>query len=273
MARGVQTVTRDGVEIAYEQRGQPAEDAPSVVLIEGLGYGRWMWRWQAAALTDDYHVLLPDNRGTGDSDAPEGPYTVTQMAADLEAVLADAGVETVHVVGASMGGMTAQEYALSYDRAASLALFCTSPGGDDAVPTPDETLARMFSVPDDADEREAIRYKMAPALSEGFPAANPELVERIVDWRLASDAPPAAREAQAAAVEAFDASEELDAVSVPTLILHGTGDRVLPVENGELLADLLAHAETTFYEDAPHLFFVEESERVNDRLRRFLDAA
>ena len=104
----MQTVTRDGVEIAYEERGQPSGDADSVVLVEGLGYGRWMWRWQAEALADDYHLLLPDNRGTGDSDAPEGPYTIGQMATDLEAVLADAGVESVHVVGASMGGMIAQ---------------------------------------------------------------------------------------------------------------------------------------------------------------------
>ena len=269
----MQTVTRDGVEIAYEQRGQSADGAQSVVLIEGLGYGRWMWRWQADALTDDYHVVLPDNRGTGDSDAPEGPYTIEQMAADLEAVLADAGVETVHVVGASMGGMIAQQYALSYDRAASLSLFCTSPGGDDAVATPDETLARMFSVPEDADEREAIRYKMAPALSDGFAEANPELIERIVDWRLASDAPPAAREAQGAAVEAFDVSDDLAALDVPTLVLHGTGDHVLPVENGELLTELLPDPETTFYEGGSHLFFMEESERVSERLRGFLDAA
>ncbi len=269
----MQTVTRDGVEIAYEERGQPSGDADSVVLVEGLGYGRWMWRWQAEALADDYHLLLPDNRGTGDSDAPEGPYTIGQMAADLEAVLADAGVESVHVVGASMGGMIAQRYVLDYDRAASVALFCTSPGGEAAVPTPDATMARMFSVPDDADEREAIRHKMAPALSEGFPEREPETVERIVDWRLNSDAPPAAREAQAGAVAAFDASDELGEISVPTLILHGTGDRVLPVENGELLADALADAQVTFYEDGPHLFFIEESDRVNDRLRGFLDDA
>jgi len=269
----VQTVTRDGVEIAYEERGQPSADAESVVLVEGLGYGRWMWRWQAEALTDDYHLLLPDNRGTGDSDAPKGPYTIGQMAADLEAVLADAGVESAHVVGASMGGMIAQRYVVDYDRAASVALLCTSPGGDEAVPTPDATMARMFSVPDDADEREAIRHKMAPALSAGFPEREPETVERIVDWRLDSDAPPAAREAQAGAVAAFDASDELDEIDVPTLILHGTGDRVLPVENGELLADALPDAQVTFHEDGPHLFFIEEADRVNDQLRGFLDDA
>jgi 3-oxoadipate enol-lactonase len=265
------TVDTGGVEIAYEERGRESGDAETVVLVEGLGYGRWMWNWQADALADEYHLLLPDNRGTGDSEVPEGPYTIEQMADDLDAVLADAGVESAHVVGASMGGMIAQRYALDHDRAESVTLLCTSPGGEDAVPTPDETLARMFGVPDDADEREAIRFKMEPALSDGFAESNPDLIEQIIDWRLESDAPDAARQAQGGAVEAFDASDELDDISVPTLILHGTGDRVLPVENSELLAELLPHAETEFVEDGAHLFFIEQDERISERIRGFLD--
>ncbi|MFB6175573.1 MAG: alpha/beta fold hydrolase, partial [Halobaculum sp.] len=59
------TVDAGGVEIAYEERGCDAESAETVVLVEGLGYGRWMWNWQADALADEYHLLLPDNRGTG----------------------------------------------------------------------------------------------------------------------------------------------------------------------------------------------------------------
>ncbi|MXR40408.1 alpha/beta fold hydrolase [Halobaculum sp. WSA2] len=267
----MQTADHDGVAIAYEERGRDPAEAETVVLCEGLGYGRWMWNWQADALAESYHVVLWDNRGTGESGVPEGPYTIGQLAGDLEAVLVDAGVDAAHVVGASMGGMVAQRYALTYDRARSLALLCTSPGGPDAIPTPESTLERMFSVPDDADEREAIRYKMAPAVSDGFFEDNPDLVERIVDWRLESDAPPSAREAQGAAVEAFDASDELGAVSVPTLVAHGTDDRVLPVGNGELLAEAIPDAEAEFVEGGSHLFFIEESERVNDRLTAFLD--
>jgi pimeloyl-ACP methyl ester carboxylesterase len=262
------TVEREGTALAYERRG-PA-DAETVVFIEGLGYGRWMWNWQADALDDEYDVLLPDNRGTGDSDAPEGPYSIESMAADLDAVLDDAGVDEAHVVGASMGGMIAQRYALEFDRASSLALFCTSPGGDLAVPTPAETQRRMFDVPEGADERETIRHRMAPALSEGFAEENPALIERIVDWRLASDAPAHAREAQAAAVAAFDAADELDGLTLPAHVLHGTADRVLPVENGKRLADRLPDAELELIEDGPHLFFVETPDRVTERLRRFL---
>ncbi len=165
------------------------------------------------------------------------------MASDLESVLDDLGVDSAHVVGASMGGMIAQRYALDFDRAASLTLFCTSLGGDDAVPTPPETRARMFDVPEEYDEREAIRYKMAPAVTDEFAEANDDLLADIVDWRLAGDAFDDARKAQAAGVANFDASERLGEIDVPVLVAHGTDDRVLPVENARVLRDGLPDAE------------------------------
>ncbi|MFW5948513.1 MAG: alpha/beta fold hydrolase [Halolamina sp.] len=257
------------VGLAYDREGP--SDAPTVVFVEGLGYGRWMWQFQRDPLSEAYDTIVFDNRGTGESDCPAGPYTIPEMAGDLETVLDDAGVESAHVVGASMGGMIAQRYTLDYDRADSLALLCTSHGGDHAVPVPPETQAFMFDVPDDADEREAIRYKMTPAVSDDFPEANPDLLERIVDWRLDSDASDTGRNAQVAAVQSFDAADELDALDLPTLVMHGTEDEVLPVGNVHALADRLPHAELELFEGGSHLFFVEQAEDVTDRLRAFLD--
>ena len=265
----VQYATNDGIDLAYDRRGPP--DAATVVFTEGIGYGRWMWRWQRDALADRYDTIVWDNRGTGDSDTPEGPYTMAQMAGDMEAVLEAAGVDAAHVVGASMGGMIAQQYALEYDRARSLALLCTSPGGPEAVDVPEETAERMFAVPEGLDERETRRYKMAPAVSDGFLDANPDLVERIIDWRIASDAGDQALAWQAAAVEAFDVSDRLDEIPVPVLVLHGTGDRVVPVENGDLLADGIRDVEYVQFDGASHLFFIEDHERVSARLEGFLD--
>jgi Predicted hydrolases or acyltransferases (alpha/beta hydrolase superfamily) len=121
----------------------------TVVFVAGLGVGRWLWHWQREAFTDEYDLILPDNRGAGESDAGLSPfvawlpeslrglvllklagYSISGMAADLEAVLADVGVDHAHIVGASMGGMIAQQYALEYDRAVSLALLCTTHGGE-----------------------------------------------------------------------------------------------------------------------------------------------
>ena len=265
----MQTAHNDGVALAYERDG-PA-DAETVVFVEGIGYGRWMWRWQRRAVAESYDTIVWDNRGTGDSSVPEGPYTMAGMASDLAAVLDDAGVETAHVVGASMGGMIALQFALDDDRAESLTLMCTSPGGPDAVPIPEATREHMYDVPDGLDEREERRYKMAPAMTDAFAEANPDLVERIVDWRLDSDASDQARLWQGAAVEAFDVGDRLDGIRVPALVVHGTADRVVPVENGRLLADGLPAAELVTLAGAPHLLFVERHETVTDRLLEFLD--
>ncbi len=261
------TATNDGVSLFYERDGSP--EAETVAFVEGLGYGRWMWRWQRRAL-GEYETILWDNRGTGDSDTPDGPYTIGEMADDLAAVLDDASVESAHVVGASMGGMIAQQFALDHGRADSLALLCTTPGGPEAVPTPEATRQRIFDVPEGYDERERCRYKMAPAMTESFMRDNDDLVERIVDWRVESDASERALAWQAAAVEAFDVAARLGDITVPTLVVHGTADRVVPVENGRLLADRLPNADYRELDGAPHLCFIERADDVNAALRGFL---
>ena len=260
----------DGVRLAYERDG--VADGETVVFVEGLGYGRWMWQWQREALVDDYDVILWDNRGTGESDEPEGPYTIPEMANDLEAVLADAGVESAHVVGASMGGMITQQYALDFDRAATITLCCTTPGGDEAVPIPEETLDRMFNVPEGYDQRESIRYKMKPALTDEFWEANQDVVDEIVDARVETDASDQAREWQGAAVEVFDVHDRLSEIEVPALVMHGERDRVVPVGNHELIAAELEDVEVELFDEGgSHLFIIERADDVNGRLAGFLE--
>jgi len=261
--------TNDGVQIYYETDGP--QDRETVTFVEGLAYGTWMWDWQRGALSGEFRTVVFDNRGTGDSAEPEGPYTVAEMASDLEAVLADAGIERTHLVGASLGGMVAQQYVLDYDRARSLTLMCTTPGGENALPIPDETLNRMLTVPEAYGPAETIRYKMQPAFSEGFWADHPEVVDEIVEYRLETDPSEQAYEWQSAAASTFDVSDRLAEIELPTLLLHGTADRVVPVENADLLVDGILDAELVTLEGAPHLLFIERAERVNELLREFLD--
>ncbi|WP_306054514.1 alpha/beta fold hydrolase [Natronococcus wangiae] len=280
--------TRDGVSIYYER--EEGERTP-VVFLQGLGFGRWMWRWQREAVADEYGVIAPDNRGTGRSDAGLPPlvprlprklraplifklagYSIGGLAADLEAVLDEADVYDAHIVGASMGGMIAQRYALEYSRAKTLTLCCTSHGGVDAVPVPEETQEHIFDVPKGASEREGLRHRMRPAFNERFTNRNPHLMDRIIEWRLEQDADEPAREAQAAAVLEFDVGDRLDRIRVPTLVVHGTNDRVVPVANGKLLDEKIPDARLELVDGGSHCFFVEDADRVNQRLRSFLDA-
>ncbi len=280
---------RDDVSIYYE-REESEDGGTPVVFVQGLGYGRWMWRWQREAVRDGYDVIAPDNRGTGQSDTGLPPilprlprklraplifklagYSIGGLAADLEAVLEDAGIREAHIVGASMGGMIAQRYAIEYTRAKTLTLCCTSHGGPDAVPVPEETQEFIFDVPKGASEREKLRHRMRPAFNERFTNRNPHLMDRILEWRLEQDAEDPAREAQAAAVLNFDVSDRLDSIRVPTLVLHGTDDQVVPAANATLLEEAIPNARLERFEGGSHLFFIEDAEEVNEELLAFLD--
>lgn len=260
--------TNDGVNLHYDVVGPPGGGV--VAFVEGVSFGDWMWRWQRPAVADAFRTVVWDNRGTGQSDTPEGPYTATEMATDMEAVLDDAGVDAAHFVGASLGGMVALEYALDFDRVESLSLLCTGPGGEDAEPIPEATRDQMLHVPDGLDSAERIRYRMRPAFTDEFRAEHPDVIDRIVDWRLETDPTDQAYEWQAAAAATFDVSDRLDDIDCPAVVLHGTEDRVVPVENGRLLADGVPDARFEPVEGGSHLFFVEQADRVNDVLMDFL---
>ena len=279
-------VTRDGVSLYYERE---EADGESVVFLQGFGYGRWMWRWQREALRGEYDVIAPDTRGTGrsQSGAPplvarlpgrlrtrlaRGPlsYSIGGLTEDLEAVLSDAGVSNAHVVGASLGGMVALEYALEYGRTKTLTLVGTTHGGPDSVAIPEEIRRQVLVAPKGTSEREGIRHAMGPVFTEAFTNRNPHLMDRIIEWRRESDAESVARLAQAGAGLEFDAADRLDRIRCPTLVVHGNEDRVVPVANGRLLAEKIPGARLVEIDGGSHLCSVENAETVTDELRSFL---
>ncbi|WP_458207477.1 alpha/beta fold hydrolase [Haladaptatus sp. NG-SE-30] len=252
----------DGVSLYYEVDGPKSHD--TVAFIEDAGYGAWQWGWQHAAIAGPFESLVWDNRGTGRSDAPAGPYTIAELAGDLDAVLADHGARKAHLVGAGLGGMVALQYAREYTRAKTLTLIGTSPGGE------------QFGIDSDVREQlltektpEALHESLRPVVSsEAFEAG----LEDVVEWQLADDASPDAQHAQFAAMDAFDLRDHLFEITTPTLVLHGTADRVFSVDGGRALAEGLPRGDLREFEDAPHLVHVERSKDVNDELLGFLEA-
>jgi len=125
----------DGARLWWTSEGQ----GEPVVLVMGLAYPADMWFRVSPVLAERYRVIRLDNRGAGRTgDVPGMPYTVETMAADVLAVLDEAGESTAHVVGVSMGGLVAQEVAMSApERVRSLVLACTHPGAAHAVWDPE----------------------------------------------------------------------------------------------------------------------------------------
>ncbi|HVS85998.1 MAG TPA: alpha/beta fold hydrolase [Gaiellaceae bacterium] len=257
-----------GVRIAYEVRGA----GDPLVLIHGLGYDRAGWGPLPDLLAERFRVVVLDNRGIGESDAPEGPYTVSQLAADTLAVLDAAGIERAHVLGASLGGLVAEELALAYpQRLAKLVLVSTAPGGPRSAPMPQAGLEAFTKFP--TMEREAgLRLMVENALGEGTVRDRPELVEEI--WRYRLDHAPAlaAWQAQAYAGATFDAYDRVGGISAPTLVLHGTDDNVVDPRNGELLAQLIPGARLELVPDRGHLMVWEDPQTVARLVTEFLEA-
>src|SRR5581483_9541420 len=151
------------VRIAWEARGS----GEPLLLIQGLGYARWGWEPVVEPLARRFRVLVFDNRGIGESDAPPGPYSAAAMAGDALQVLDEAGADSAHVVGASLGGMIAQELALAApERVRRLVLACTAAGGSSEAPMPAETVELLARAPSLPPER-SLRLLVERARGDG----------------------------------------------------------------------------------------------------------
>lgn len=253
----------DGVQIAWEETGS----GPDVVLVHGLGYARWGWEPLVPLLARHHRVILFDNRGIGESDVPPGPYTARVMMQDVTAVLDAAGAARAHVVGTSLGGMIAQEFAADHpERVDRLVLMSTTPGGHAAYPMPDATI-RLLADAATMEPADALRAFVENAL--GTPP-DPEIVERILRHRVTNPQVPAGWQAQAAAGTGFDPGELK--ITAPTLVVHGTEDRVVDVRNAALLGKRIPDSRVVTVSGG-HLMFWEDPHKVAAAILEFLESA
>jgi pimeloyl-ACP methyl ester carboxylesterase len=255
-----------GVRIAYEIRG----DGDPIVLVHGLAYDRAGWGPFPERLAERFSVVLIDNRGVGESDAPAGPYAVPQMAADVLAVLDDAGLERTHLFGVSLGGYIAQELAVAHpERVDKLVLASTAPGGPKSHPMPQATQEVFAKYP--TMEREAaLRMFVENSLGERGVRELPKLVEEIYRYRLAHAPTTKAWIAQATAGALFDGYDRAASITAPTLVLQGGADVVVDPRNAELLGELIPNARVEILPDRGHLMVWEDGERVAELVTEFL---
>lgn len=254
----------DGTSIYWEEEGS----GPPLLLIMGLGYSSAMWFRVRPLLAERARVLIFDNRGVGKSDVPEPPYSIPAMASDAIAVLDAAGIESAHVVGVSMGGTIAQELALTFpDRVRSLVLACAACGGPNAVVAEPEVLealaARAAMTPE-----EGVRV-MIPFIYD--PATPEERIEEDIEVRLRHYPTPQGYVGQLQAVLGYETYQRLGDIDVPTLVIHGRSDRLVPHGNGEDLARRIRGARFVSLPDASHIFFTDQPAAAHAAIEGFLD--
>jgi pimeloyl-ACP methyl ester carboxylesterase len=263
----VNDATSDGVHLAYEELGE----GEPVLFVQGLGYDRNGFGPLPHLLADEFRVVVFDNRGVGDSDAPEGPYSVTQLATDAVAVLDAAGIETAHVLGVSLGGFIAQELALAHpDRVDKLVLVSTAPGSVPPSHPMPERGVEAFARFQELDREAGLRLMVENSLGDHGVRERPELVEEIYRYRLERAPSLAAWQAQAYAGATFDAYDRIPEIAAPTLVIQGGGDTVVNPLNGELLAERIPNARLHLVPERGHLVLWQEAAMLAPIVRQFL---
>lgn len=253
-----------------EPSGPSARGAP-VLMISGLGYSSWCWADLRQALSPDYRVITFDNRGTGRSDKPPGPYSIPMMADDAARVLDQCGMADAHVIGHSMGGYIAQTLALRQPkRVRSLILVGTSPGGQGTLPVPQETQTAWQNAAQLAPALYA-RSTMPRSFAPGWTEKNPRQFEEFLQRRLEFPTPPECWLAQFHGCgEYVTQGVKVEEIHVPALVIHGREDAVVPHKNGEVLARRLPGAQFVSLPGIGHLPYLEDAGGFTQLAREFL---
>jgi 3-oxoadipate enol-lactonase len=258
-----------GSELHFERRGS----GEPLLLIQGMGGESTHWGEPfLRELERDFEVVLYDHRGIGRSAPLEGDITTADLARDALALLEALEIERTHVFGFSMGGMVAQELALTApERVRSLTLASTSAGGTQSKPTSGDVVQALTAAVLSGDRERVLRTAFGLVVSADF-AAEPQNWEPFAALARQSTPSIGVSMAQQAAVVAHDAYGRLRGLRVPTLVIHGTEDQMLDAINGDLIASLIPGARLELFEGVGHLVYWEEPERVAGLVRELAGA-
>lgn len=257
-------ITANGIGINYTLEG-PAS-APVVTLSHSLATDLSMWAPQVPALSPRYRLLRYDTRGHGGTDAPEGPYSLDQLAQDARALLQALGIARTHFIGLSMGGMIGQILGLQCPEILHSLLLCdtTSRVPRDAGPMWDERIrvARTQGMGPHV-EPTVGRWFTGP-----FRASRPDVVDPVRAMIRATN--PRGYVGCCQAIAALDLTERLPAIRVPTLIIVGEDDPGTPVAASRTIHERIQGSELVILRSASHLSNVEQADAFNQAVLAFL---
>jgi pimeloyl-ACP methyl ester carboxylesterase len=261
--------TIDDLTLWFAADGDVADrDNPPLLLIQGLGYTADMWFRVLPELSAQRPTIRFDNRGVGRSSLPEADWSIVDMAEDAIAVLDAAGVSRAHVFGVSMGGLIAQELALRHPaRVARLVLGCTHPGGREALRM-DPAAATMLMDRSPRSAREAAEASVPFIYS---PDTSRDDIDADMTARLRYPLRAAAYWGQLDAMRHHEGTlARLPGISAPTLVIHGTADRLVQPGNAELIAKAIPDARLEWLEGASHFFWTDQPARTVELINGFL---
>ncbi|MHA2366620.1 MAG: alpha/beta fold hydrolase [Candidatus Hodarchaeales archaeon] len=217
-------------------------------------------------------MIVIDNRGVGRTSQPDSPYSIKMFVEDTRCILKSLGIEEAHILGISMGGFIAQQFTLDHpEMVLSLIIACSHFGGPNVIEADKQTQALMFAFPTETISfDQALEMRTSLVANKEFIDNNNALMDQIAIWREQYPQNLYAKLHQAQAATAFNAENQLHQVSVPTLIIHGKKDRIVPPNNAKMLAEKIKSSELVFIENGQHWIFVEHFEQFNEIILNFL---
>ncbi|TCS37420.1 pimeloyl-ACP methyl ester carboxylesterase [Paucimonas lemoignei] len=266
------TLRVNGIDLYYEEQGSGAP----LVMVPGLGGTVESWRAQIAHFKHRYRVIALDNRGSGRSSMPPGPYTMDDMAADLAGLLDALDItEPVRLVGVSMGGVLVQCFIHHYpERVAQLALVSTGvSGGDPRITFPSLAVLQKLAFPG-ATPRQRLQTLFSLYFHPRYLEAHPEVFDEAIQLyaRIGAQPDHATRAQLQAVQDTRPYYKWLAKINVPVLVMHGEDDVVWPVKNAHTLVKGIGdNAELALFKEAGHVLFQEKQAEFNACLERFLE--
>jgi aminoacrylate hydrolase len=266
----VSVLATQGISQYYELHGDPAN--PPVLLVTGLGGVGTSWGPQIQRFATRYHVILPDQRGTGRTTRAADGYTTDQLAADMAALVEHLGRGPVHVVGESTGGAIGQYMALNHPDTVRSLTMSSSFARFDAYAEREFQVRRALLADSD---RETVYSLYALLLfSPRYTRAHPEKVQAWIDRVLAQPVGPQDLEIALKRTDmiiAHDTLPKLGAISQPTLVLCGDQDACTPLPLSEEITDAIPGAQLVVFRDGGHLLELEQEEEYFQIVSSFID--
>jgi 3-oxoadipate enol-lactonase len=253
------------INVYFELLGK--KDKPTIICSHCLAGNHHIWDPQMESLQDNYRILRYDLRGHGRTDAPEGDYTMEQLADDVLALMDALEVEQAHFMGISLGGMIAQSLALSHSERLSSLILCdtTCQIPKDTAPLWDERIAAarqngMAALADGTLER---------WLSPEYRNQHPGTAQKI--RKIVLETPVHGFAGCCRAISAFDVYDRLPGLSLPVLILVGENDPGTPVAASLQIQKQIRGSRLEVLPNAFHLSNVEAAGFFNNAILNFLE--
>jgi pimeloyl-ACP methyl ester carboxylesterase len=260
----------NGIDIDYkiEGRGEP------LVMIAGVSSTKEAWLFQSPVFKKHFRVITFDNRGCGKSGKPSVDYSIRDMADDTAGLIDYLGFNKAHILGASMGGMIAQELAINYpEKINKLVLCCTFAKRTGAGGISVETVKRLgyqsgYSY-DDLLNTPAEKILIALSELTFIKRINRLFMLPVMQfWIRMQDV--SGMSSQLKAIWGHDTVDRLKLINAPTLLMAGTGDSIIDPLSSEFLSNQIPHSQLVKYKGGSHAFFVEMRKRFNREVIDYL---